>query len=284
MFLVKSFTSRKDAEDFVAGKKVASKTDEPEKFYAVAVGNPPGIYMDWEDASAALKGVKGPKYKRFGKRTEAVAFIKQFGSREAIEALGEDADSDSDLKAESESEPELEFEVEAKPTSKNTKGAAFETFPANTLPIYTDGSSLANGKAGSRAGLGVYFGDGDPRNLSERLPGKLQTNQRAELLAIQRALEIAPSDVPVRIFTDSQYSINCVTTWAPGWAGKGWKTATGTEVKNQDIIRCILQKMNDRTAKGAETYFQWVKGHATNRGNIAADRLAVNGANMPSFH
>ena len=144
--------------------------------------------------------------------------------------------------------------------------------------VYTDGSSLANGKQGSRAGLGVYFGDNDPRNISERLQGEPQTNQRAELQAMFRAMEAVPLNESIRIYSDSQYSINCVTQWAASWKKKGWVTATGQEVKNQDIIRVILDKMQERSSKGGQTMFQWVKGHATNKGNIAADRLAVNGA------
>ena len=150
----------------------------------------------------------------------------------------------------------------------------------NVLQIYTDGSSLANGKAGSRAGVGVFFGDGDARNVSERLVGDPQTNQRAELMAMLRALQIAPTGQTVQIISDSQYSINCVTQWAIGWKSKGWKTATGENVKNQDIIRAILDKMDERTKAKANTYFHWVKGHASDRGKTAADRLAVRGAKL----
>lgn len=271
---VKSFISKQDALDFAAGKKVNSSPNEPDKFYAVAVGRPTGIYTDWTEASEAIKGVKGPKYKKFGTRAEAVDYIKQHGSKEAIEALG----------AEGISQPEPRFEPIPEPPAKKTKTAPepIETGPQeDVLNIYTDGSSLANGKIGSRAGLGVFFGASDPRNLSERLPGEPQTNQRAELMAMLRALEIAPLDQAVQIFSDSQYSINCVTQWAVSWERKGWKTATGENVKNQDIIRDVLAKMKQRTAAGANTYFKWVKGHASDRGNIAADRLAVNGAKMP---
>lgn len=52
---------------------------------------------------------------------------------------------------------------------------------SDTLVIYTDGSARGNGKLGSQAGLGVFFGVNDPRNLSERLQGE-QTNQRAEIM------------------------------------------------------------------------------------------------------
>ena len=228
----------------------------------MAVGTPTGIYTDWADVAPAITGVKGPKYKRFGTRAEAVSYIVQHGNKEAIEALGEEAHERSTKKV------------------KTTKTEPAKATDDGVLRIYTDGSSLANGKAGSRAGLGVYFGDGDPRNLSERLPGEPQTNQRAELMAMVRALEIAPLDQPVQIFSDSQYSINCVTQWAMSWKKKGWKTAQGDEVKNQDIIRMCLGKMEERERMGTQTYFQWVKGHAVDRGNIAADHLAVQGAKM----
>ncbi|KAF4460692.1 RNase H domain [Fusarium albosuccineum] len=277
----KSFTSLQDAEDFVAGRKVVSTTKQPDKFYAVAVGSPTGIYTDWAEASEAIKGIKGPKYKRFNTRAEAVDYIRQFGNREAIEALGEEGRLVPEQVPEQ--EPEPEFEIEERPAKKLKPAPKQEADLGpgeDVLKIYTDGSSLANGKAGARAGLGVYFGPNDPRNLSERLEGKLQTNQRAELMAMQRALEIAPLEQAVQIYSDSQYSIKCVTQWALSWETKQWKTATGAEVKNQDIIRAVLAKMKERTKAGSPTYFQWVKGHASDRGNIAADRLAVAGANM----
>src|SRR5690606_27411388 len=47
--------------------------------------------------------------------------------------------------------------------------------------IYTDGACKKNGRIGSQGGIGVYFGDNDIRNISEKLPGPIQTNQRAEL-------------------------------------------------------------------------------------------------------
>ncbi|KAK5997872.1 Ribonuclease H [Cladobotryum mycophilum] len=275
----KSFISREDAEAFAAGKKVQAAPDEPDKFYAVAVGSPTGIFTDWSDASQAIKGVKGPKYKRFNTRAEAVAYIKQYGNRDAIEALGEMAEETYLLPMEA-----LVEEAVARPAkapAKKPKPVREEaiTIPGeDVLEVYTDGSSLANGKAGSRAGLGVYFGEGDPRNVSERLQGEPQTNQRAELMAMLRALQIAPLEQAVRIYSDSQYSIKCVTEWATGWNKKGWLTATGEKVKNQDIIRAILDQIDARMNAGGKTNFQWVKGHAADLGNVAADRLAVRGA------
>lgn len=235
----------------------------------MAVGNPTGIFRDWNEAALSIKGVKGPKYRKFSTRSEAVAYIKEHGDQDTIEALGETA------------QPSDKLGKRVK-TSAAPPGAAPETTSTSNdiLNIYTDGSSLSNGKVGARAGVGVYFGDDDPRNVAEPLDGDLQTNQRAELQAMVRALEIAPANQNVRILTDSKYSINCVTQWATGWKKKGWKTAQGEEVKNQDLIRAVLDNMKLREDAGAHTYFQWVRGHASDKGNIAADRLAVRGASM----
>ena len=38
-----------------------------------------------------------------------------------------------------------------------------KTSQTGVIRIHTDGSSLSNGQYGARAGLGVYFGPGDPR-------------------------------------------------------------------------------------------------------------------------
>lgn len=236
----------------------------------MAVGNQPGIYTNWSDVAPTIVGVKGPKYKRFDTRAEAVDYIVEFGNKEAIEALGEEGKSTKKPKT---SPSQAVLDEDAGEVAEEAKNDGI-------VRIYTDGSSLANGRAGSRAGVGVWFGEGDRRNIAERLIGDPQTNQRAELQAIYRALEVAPIDEPVQIFTDSQYSINCVTQWAVSWQRKGWKTAAGEEVKNQDIIRRVLQRMEERKKAGAATMYQWVKGHVMNRGNEAADALAVKGARM----
>lgn len=115
------------------------------------------------------------------------------------------------------------------------------------------------------------------RNLAEPLLGK-QTNNRAELTALKRALSIAPMNRKVRIFTDSKYSIDCVTKWHEQWAKKNWKTAQGKDVENKDIIQDILKLLDDRARCRGRTDFLWVKGHAGLPENEEADRLAVAGA------
>ncbi|EPS40108.1 hypothetical protein H072_6065 [Dactylellina haptotyla CBS 200.50] len=147
------------------------------------------------------------------------------------------------------------------------------------LKIYTDGSSLMNGSASARAGVGIWFGPGDKRNLSEPLNDPKATNNRAELSAILRAIEIAPKHREVLIFTDSKYAIQCVTDWFQKWRSNGWQTSAGKPVENQDIIEEILLRIEERiTQGGAKTKFEWVNGHKGVVGNEMADKLARDGA------
>ena len=116
------------------------------------------------------------------------------------------------------------------------------------------------------------------RNVSEPLKGSRQTNQRAELTAILRALDIAPRHRDVTIFTDSQYAINCVTVWFTKWRRNNWMTAGNKPVDNKDLVESILSKIEERNELKVKTLFEWVKGHSSHPGNEAADRLAVSGA------
>lgn len=55
--------------------------------------------------------------------------------------------------------------------------------------VYTDGACTNNGYGGALGGIGVYWGPGDERNISEPLPRGRQTNNRAEILACAKAVE-----------------------------------------------------------------------------------------------
>ncbi|KAF2268916.1 ribonuclease H-like protein [Lojkania enalia] len=146
------------------------------------------------------------------------------------------------------------------------------------IHVYTDGSSLGNGSVGAVAGVGIYFGANDPRNVSEPLAGARQTNQRAELDAIRRALDIVPIDKAAIIYTDSNYAIKSCTAWLGKWLENNWRNAAGKPVDNRDIIEPTVNRIEERKKVGATTDFVWVKGHNYNEGNMAADALAVSAA------
>jgi ribonuclease HI len=118
------------------------------------------------------------------------------------------------------------------------------------------------------------------RNLAEPLLGPRQTNQRAELTALKRALEICPLNRNTEIFSDSDYSIKCVRDWYKNWQKNGWHTASRRPVENRDLIEEVRKLIDERDAAGVLTNFNWIKGHADDVGNTAADALAVQGAEI----
>ena len=80
----------------------------------------------------------------------------------------------------------------------------------------------------------------------------------------------------VEVCSDSMYSINCISRWAPNWEKRGWKKADG-EIKNLQIIqdcyavyRRIKRKLN----------LTHVAGHVGTEGNELADRMAMLAAQL----
>jgi ribonuclease HI len=97
-------------------------------------------------------------------------------------------------------------------------------------------------------------------------------------MAVKRAIDIAPLDRDVLIYTDSNYAIKCCTEWFQKWRRNDWKNAAGKAVENKDLIEPIINQIEIRSLAKAKTEFKWVKGHLNDEGNIAADMLAQNGA------
>jgi len=359
----------------------SSSSDQ--KYYAVQCGQTPGVYTDWTQAQAQIRGFRKPKHKKFNTRAEAEAFVaagkkssgadpaQNISPEEEIRRLivnnsapglqinGTYAPTDKDGNpyelgrrplppgAEDGYDPNVKLGPDGtlvnrtEEEKRKTKLMVRERDAPGMLRIYTDGSSLRNGQAGARAGVGVFFGPQDPkydtststsqksksasrrrktqrvytmdwatrhkpdagtpeqerrrdsddldeekltswryRNVSEALKGSKQTNQRAELTAILRALNIAPLHRDVTIYTDSKYSIDCVTNWYKNWQKNKWTNSKGKPVENKDLVVDIREKIEERDQFSKGTFFVWVKGHKDNVGNIAADRLAVEGAMM----
>ena len=148
------------------------------------------------------------------------------------------------------------------------------------MRVFTDGSCTSNGRPGAKAGFAVWFPDHPEMSCAERIPeGQSQTNQRAELSAIQRAVEILETqgycDQDIEIYTDSKYSIDCLTNWLPGWIARGWKTADGKVVLHQDLIK----DASARLSKFKSYRFIHVKAHTggadeLSRHNDRVDRMA----------
>lgn len=97
------------------------------------------------------------------------------------------------------------------------------------------------------------------------------TNNQGELMAVLdlfRSTAHVPQE-ELLILCDSQYVINCITKWMPGWKRKGWRKADGKPVLNVDLLKDI-----DQAIVGRKYTFEWVKGHAGHDLNEAADERA----------
>jgi ribonuclease HI len=140
--------------------------------------------------------------------------------------------------------------------------------------VYTDGACSKNGSASAIAGIGVFFGEGNTRNVSRRVEGK-QTNNTAELTAIREAYLCIEKDLlagkRVCIVSDSQYAIWCATSYGEKCAKKGWKD----DIPNKELVKEVYELVSK--AKGLN--FLHVRSHtgaedAHSIGNDWADKLA----------
>ena len=179
-------------------------------FYGVKKGRETGVFENWNDTKASIDNFIGAKFKKFKTKEEAYDFI-------------------NDVKV--------------------IKSDLCKNIPTDCIKVFTDGSCIkvnldkphpiTKKKYRSLAGYSVYFGPGSDLNYANYLL-KDQTNQLAELLAIKEAFEITKKmKEPIVIFTDSMYSINCVTRWFGGWEKNGFMTSTGKPVKHLETIKRI---------------------------------------------
>lgn len=132
------------------------------------------------------------------------------------------------------------------------------------LIYYTDGSASPNPGPG---GYAVISGKKPVALGSEPNGDKTTTNIRMEGFAIIAALKAANGQ-PCTIFTDSEFWINVITKWAPGWESKGWKKSGGP-IKNLDIVQEVYPLYQQSQAT-----LIWVRGHVGDEGNELADHWA----------
>lgn len=127
--------------------------------------------------------------------------------------------------------------------------------------FYTDGSASPNPGPGGYAvienGRPVALGSEDGETTNIRMEGK----------AMIAALTLAGGE-PCDIHSDSEFWINVLTKWAPGWEKKGWKKSGGP-IKNLDIVQELYPLYS-----ASQATLTWVRGHVGTEGNELADTWA----------
>ena len=139
--------------------------------------------------------------------------------------------------------------------------------------VNTDGACINNGSNNAIAGIGIYFGEDDIRNVSKKVIGK-STNNIAELQAIIDVYDLIKNDIndkKICIVSDSTYALRCVTQYGEKQSKNSWKK----DIPNKDLVKYGYELYKNYT----NIYFMYVKAHTENidvysKGNEGADKLA----------
>ena len=150
------------------------------------------------------------------------------------------------------------------------------------IEIYTDGACSKNGRKNAQASWAFYLPEHKSVSNAGRVPEEeTQTNQRGELMGISEAVKAADIAFPcgetdLKIYTDSMYSKNCLTTWLNAWKKNNWKTSQGGDVVHRDLI----EETSGRLAKFKSFNIVHVRAHTggddeQSKNNDIVDRMAT---------
>lgn len=133
------------------------------------------------------------------------------------------------------------------------------------VEIYADGACSGNPGVGGYGAILRY------NNREKEISGcnLMTTNNRMELTAVIKALEVLKKPCRVRIITDSSYVIQGITTWILRWLKNEWKTSQKKDVLNKDLWKRLFELSNIHQIE-----WEWVKGHNAHAENERCDRLA----------
>lgn len=135
------------------------------------------------------------------------------------------------------------------------------------LDIYTDGACSGNPGKGGWGAVLVYKGAEKEISGAE----KQTTNNRMELMAVIKALQLLKEPCEVNLTTDSKYVCDAVNKgWVYGWKKKGWIKSDKKPALNVDLWEELLEQL-----KIHDVTFNWVKGHNGHPYNERCDKLAV---------
>lgn len=149
-----------------------------------------------------------------------------------------------------------------------------KTFKLDTI-VYTDGSCINNGYPNAEAGIGVYFGVNDSRNVSKKIDSNKKSNNIAELTAIITAYRILEEEIKenkkIVIFSDSMYAIRCITIYGE----KNEKLKWNKIIPNIELVKEAYELFKNKS----NIKIIHIKAHTDltdiySLGNQEADRLA----------
>lgn len=135
------------------------------------------------------------------------------------------------------------------------------------VTIYTDGACSGNPGPGGYGAILMYNGVEKEISGGERST----TNNKMEILAVLRALELLKEPCNVTIYSDSAYVVNTIEKgWLYSWKKNNWIKSDKKQVKNIELWEEMLKYLKIHNIK-----FVKVKGHSDNEYNNRCDKMAV---------
>ncbi len=134
-----------------------------------------------------------------------------------------------------------------------------------SIILYTDGACSGNPGVGGWGAILMY------NSREKELSGgeEMTTNNRMELMAVIKGLEVLKESCNVEIYSDSAYVVNAfLQDWITKWINNGWRTTKGS-VMNKDLWHKLLELIEKHNVS-----WHKVKGHADNEYNNRCDALA----------
>jgi ribonuclease HI len=137
----------------------------------------------------------------------------------------------------------------------------------NIVEIFTDGACSGNPGEG---GYGAILKYG--REIKE-ISGyeRKTTNNRMEMMAVIKALELLKRPCKIKIFTDSNYVVKGMTEWVTGWIERNWLNSQKKPVSNKDLWERLL-----KLSRLHQIEWKWIRGHHGHPENERCDQLARN--------
>ena len=135
------------------------------------------------------------------------------------------------------------------------------------VEVWTDGSCRPNPGVGAWA---FVMRNHDGREFEKAGAERDTTNNRMELMAAIRALEVLPRPFAVVLHTDSEYVFLGMTARLERWQRDGWRTAKRKPVDNSDLWQRLVA-----AAARHQVDWRWTRGHADDPMNLRVDALAA---------
>ncbi len=157
------------------------------------------------------------------------------------------------------------------------------------LIFKVDGGCRGNGSDSEFGAAAAVLFDQHGERLSTRTTridfDPRPTHQRAELIAIITALHWArtiyerldPASYPtinVTIMSDSQYAVNCMTTWVREWSNNGWITTQGRPVVNRDLL-ILAVRLEERVKQVREVHYVQIPRDENRDAEVAVNRCLI---------